>query len=81
MSSRARLEITVHIWTDNPSIGHIYIRIQGKNFKMFYIADFACSIDLYLVLRRSVLMKGQQIFWTNFSYFRLSRKCGNIHLI
>ena len=25
-------------------------------------------------------MMGQQIFWTRFSYFRLSRKCGNIHL-
>ena len=45
-------------------------------------SDVACSIFLYLILRRSVsLMKGKWIFWTHFSYFRLSRKCGNIHLI
>ena len=37
MSSRARLEITVHctFWADNPSIGHIRIPIQGKNFDFF----------------------------------------------
>ena len=45
-------------WTDNLSIRHIRIRIQGKNLKCFYIIDVACSIYLYLVLRRSVLMKG-----------------------
>ena len=43
--------------TDNHhghSVGHIRIRIQDKNFKMM-----CCSIYLYLVLRRAVLMKGQ----------------------
>ena len=40
-------------WTDNPSIGHIPIRIQGKNFETFYIVDVACHIYLYLVWRRS----------------------------
>ena len=58
-------------WTDNPSICYIRIRIQGKNFEIFYIVDVACPIYLYLVLRRSVLMKGQLLFWTHFSYFRL----------
>ena len=77
-SSHARLEITVHC-TDNPSIGHIRIRIQGKNFEIVYSVDVACSFYLYLVLRRSVVMKGQYIFRTHFSYFCLSRKCGNIH--
>ena len=44
-------------FVDNPSIGRI--RIQGKNFEILYIVDVACSICLYLVLRRSVLTKGQ----------------------
>ena len=34
----------------------------GKNFEIFYVVDVTCSIYLYLVLRRSVLMKGQCIF-------------------
>ena len=29
-------------WTDNPSIGHIRIGIQGKNFEIVYIVDVAC---------------------------------------
>ena len=45
-------------WTDNPRTGHIRIRMQGKNF--------ACSIYLYLALRRSVLMKCQKIFRAHF---------------
>ena len=75
MSSRAQLEKKIQYILD--SIGHI--RILGNNFEFFYIVDAAFSIYLYLVLRRSVLMKVNR-FRTHFSYFRLSRICGNIHL-
>ena len=34
-------------WTDNQSIDHIRIRIQGKNFEIIYIVDVTCSIYLY----------------------------------
>ena len=80
MPSRARFEIIVHIGQTIRASAIFCIRIQGKNFEIYYIVDVACSIYLYIVLRRSVLMKGQLIFRTNFSYFRLSGKCGNIHL-
>ena len=55
-----------------PRIGHIRIRMQGKNF--------ACSNYLYLVLRRSVLMKFQNIFRTHFVTLFCQKKCGNIDL-
>ena len=41
------------VQVNRSSIGHIRIRIQGKNID-FYIVDVAFSIYLHLVLRRSV---------------------------
>ena len=67
MSSRARLEIIVH-----RSIGHI--RIQGILHcccRLFYLSVFGTetiSSD-----------EGSIYIRTHFSYFRLSRICGNIH--
>ena len=55
-------------WTDNPSIGHIRIHIQGKNFEIVYIVDVVCFVFI------------RWIFRTCFSYFLFSRKCGNIHM-
>ena len=46
MSGRARLEITINIGQTIRRLGHIRIRIQGKNFEMFYIVGVACSIYL-----------------------------------
>ena len=39
-------------WTANQSIGHIRNHIQGKIIYIFYNVDAACTIYLYLVLRR-----------------------------
>ena len=44
------------------------------------LVDLARSIYQYLVLRRPFKVTSQQIFLTNFSYFILPRKCGNIYL-
>ena len=73
MSSRARLEITVTYWTDNPSIGHIRIRIE----------TLLMSPVLFLSVFGSEKIssdKGSIDISDTFSFFRLSRKCGNIHL-
>ena len=63
-SKTASLLISVHILGGGndfffTEIGHTRIRIQGKNFEIKYIVDVPWSIYLYLVLRRSALMKDQ----------------------
>ena len=64
MSSRVRLEITVHIGqTIRVSAIFLFIYRVKK-----YIFDVACSIYLYLGLRQSVRMKSKKIFRTHFSY-------------
>ena len=62
MSSRARLEITVHTGQTIQVSAIFVFTYRVKTSIFFYIVDVACSIYLHLVLRRSVLMKGQYIF-------------------
>ena len=68
MSSRARLELTIHIG-QTIRVSAIFVFAYRVKTSKFYIVDVACYIYLYLVLRQLVLMKGQWIFRTHFSTF------------
>ena len=58
MSSRARLELTVHIG-QTIRVPAIFVFAYRVKTSKLNIVDVACSSYLYLVLRLSVLMKGQ----------------------
>ena len=75
MSSRA-LEITVYIGQTIRVSAIFVFAYKVENFENVNIVDVACSIYETISSDEGSIY----IFRTNLSYFRLSGKCGNIHL-
>ena len=61
LTKQAYFQSPCTFWTDNPGFGLIRIGIQGKNFEILYIFYVACSIYLYTILKRSVLMNDMRV--------------------